>query len=157
MSEELINWLRAQLDEDERKALAATSGPWWDSPVMAAPGHHTIRGGPADWRGFDGSLGGDTRPIARIAPAPDYEGSFVTDHDADAEHIARHDPSRVLREVEAKRKILDGHSPHKRGACPVCWRVTPKSSRREDYPCPTLRLLAAPYSDRPGYQEAWRP
>jgi hypothetical protein len=44
--DELVGWLRLQLDEDERVARAATSGPWWDSPVMAAPGHHTIRGGP---------------------------------------------------------------------------------------------------------------
>lgn len=24
-------------------------------------------------------------------------------------------------------------------------------------PCSTLRLLALPYSDRPGYREEWRP
>jgi hypothetical protein len=27
----------------------------------------------------------------------------------------------------------------------------------DDEPCPTQRLLASPYVDRPGFQEAWRP
>lgn len=27
----------------------------------------------------------------------------------------------------------------------------------EVHPCQTLRLLAAPYAERPGYQEGWRP
>jgi hypothetical protein len=26
-----------------------------------------------------------------------------------------------------------------------------------DWPCLTLRLLALPYADRPGYREEWRP
>jgi hypothetical protein len=27
----------------------------------------------------------------------------------------------------------------------------------EPYPCPTVRLLALPYADRPGYRDEWRP
>jgi hypothetical protein len=27
----------------------------------------------------------------------------------------------------------------------------------KDFPCPTLRLLALPYGDRPGYRDEWRP
>lgn len=35
------------------------------------------------------------------------------------------------------------------GECWVC--------RYEDYPCTTLRLLASPWADHPGYQSGWKP
>jgi hypothetical protein len=160
--DDLPGWLSVQLDEAEQLARAATSGPWWDSPVLAAPGYHTIRGGPRSWRGFDGSLGGDTRPVARIEPAPDCEGSFVTNHDADAEFIARWDPARAVREVQANRRILARHAPRDH-LCPdpidrdgYIW-FEAGEERRADIPCGDLRDLAAPYSDRPGFAEEWRP
>jgi Family of unknown function (DUF6221) len=40
---------------------------------------------------------------------PDDEPVHSANRKVDAEHIARHDPARVLREVEAKRKILALH------------------------------------------------
>jgi hypothetical protein len=76
---------------------------------------------------------------------------------AERNHIARHDPARVLADVAAKRAIVDLHSPHHHGACPVCWLVTKRSSLREDFPCRTLRTLALPHSDHPDYREEWRP
>jgi hypothetical protein len=73
---------------------------------------------------------------------------------ADAAHIAAHDPARVLREVEAKRSLVNAHErrPMSKGDtadCAHCWGAV--------WPCPTLRLLASVYDDRPGYQETWRP
>ncbi|HEY9408899.1 MAG TPA: DUF6221 family protein [Jiangellaceae bacterium] len=92
-----------------------------------------------------------------------------------AGHIVRHDPVRVLAEVAAKRQILDEHFGflHSGGdperACRQC------SDRRADHdplshgsnddlwvrlepaPCLTVRLLALPYADQPGYREEWRP
>jgi hypothetical protein len=67
-------------------------------------------------------------------------------------HIARFaSPDRVLREVEAKRRILEVHGGD-RGAqsmfCPHC---------EHDAPCPTLRLLALPFADHPDYQPEWDP
>lgn len=68
-------------------------------------------------------------------------------------------PERVLRDIEAKRQILNEH----RGsdsyvytddgtrACSTCGDSTIR------HPCQTLRLLAAVYADHPDYQEAWRP
>jgi hypothetical protein len=70
-----------------------------------------------------------------------------------SEHIARWDPARVLREVEAKRRIVD-------------WVVGAQAAAGEppgfdpaDAEALThaVRLLALPYADRPGYDEAWRP
>lgn len=84
-------------------------------------------------------------------------------------------PERVLREVEAKRRILDEHAiVHRQlgwledgeedhAETPVCRRCVPKHSwygRRADVPeghCLTVRLLALPHADHPDYQEKWRP
>ncbi len=59
----------------------------------------------------------------------DSEGLSPSVGEAAGRHIARHDPARVLRECEAKRRIVEGHK--------------------------TLRALASVYSDHPDYDEAW--
>lgn len=92
-----------------------------------------------------------------LAITDDVWKRAVFDADRIADHIARHDPARVLREVQAKLAALALHSPHHHGACPTCWRVTARSSTREDFPCPTLRLLAAPYADHSDYRSEWSP
>lgn len=79
--DELITWLRKQLDEDERVAREA--------------GDDCMR-----WR-FEGPeriLVDDYRTLA-VAP---YEGDLH-----EAEHISRWDPARGCAEVEAKRQMLD--------------------------------------------------
>lgn len=72
-----------------------------------------------------------------------------------AEHIALNDPASVLRDVEADRRIVELHT-NDHGACRVCWRVTARSSVREDYPCATVRLLALRFDQHPDYQQEWR-
>lgn len=76
----------------------------------------------------------------------------------DAEHIARHDPARVLAEADAKRRIIKVHfrrrsydwdEPGVIGfECAQCC---------DRFPCTTLRLLALPYADHPYYKPEWRP
>nr|WP_237281383.1 DUF6221 family protein [Streptomyces caniscabiei] len=73
-------------------------------------------------------------------------------------HIVRHDPARVLREIDAKRRIIAEHTVTEPYAfegetgtityCPICL---------SDGKCPTLRLLALPFADREGYREEWAP
>jgi hypothetical protein len=87
-------------------------------------------------------------------------GITVAGHveEAKAAFIARHDPARVLREVEAKRTIVDLHGRKHEcstfdhngdiDSCSYC-------SSPED--CSTLLALASIYSDHPGYQEEWAP
>ena len=138
--DDLVRWLAEQLDEDERIARAATSGPWtlddesYPETVYSAAKVDVVAGG--RWGG---------------------EAS-VFESTADAQHIVRHDPARVLREIDAKRKLLALHEPGETeyvdgDVCMVC------SERGEGpyYPCVTLRLLALPYADRPGYRDEWRP
>jgi hypothetical protein len=72
-------------------------------------------------------------------------------------------PERILREVQAKRAILDVHSPgypvtypepSGQPTCAVChaggWDWDP-----EKWACATVRALAAVYSDHPDYQKEW--
>ena len=81
------------------------------------------------------------------------------------DHVQRHDPHRVLAECEAKRRIIETHRPYdctdpKGQRCFVCasTRAYPSGAAiHEAWPCPTLRLLALPHADRPGYREEWRP
>ena len=121
--DDLISFLRAQLDEDERAVAAILRGvPNWR--VDTEP-----------WPSGVGVVNDQNDGVAIAI------GSFA------AEHIARHDPARVLREVESKRRILAEHSELDRGMCQCL----------ADFPCATVRLLALPYADRPGYRESWRP
>jgi hypothetical protein len=80
-------------------------------------------------------------------------------------HVARHDPARVLREVEAGRTILAEHVPYD---CTEpkgqrCFRCASDRAYRsgaaihEAWPCLTLRILAAVYSDHPDYRPEWKP
>lgn len=155
---ELLDWLRKQLDDDEAAARKASQGPWavgntqdadwgprqppdnmnigarildehgeWPKPVVREGSHVCAKG---------------DRPhqIAYLAGwSPDHERL------ANAEHIARHDPARVLAEVDAKRRIIEvaiGEMDH--GDFGWAWSQV-------------LALLALPYADRPGYQDEWRP
>lgn len=70
-------------------------------------------------------------------------------------------PARVLAEVAAKRAILALHSPEdleyvnadgddRTGTvCATC------DSLVGDWPCDTLKLLAAPYAEHPDYKPVW--
>lgn len=83
-------------------------------------------------------------------------------------YLVRHRPDRILREVAAKRRIVDAHpidddlSEYARSCgvglsfgCGVCheWDGVVTG----DGYCGTLRLLAAPYSDHPDYNPDWAP
>jgi hypothetical protein len=95
---------------------------------------------------------------------PGDELVHMADRKADARHIARHDPARVLREVEAKRAILAEHPQVRCGG---------RTTRRDDvgcqnchdddgaqwYPgyCATVRAFATVWSDHPDYRPEWKP
>lgn len=61
--------------------------------------------------------------------------------DAVSEHIARHDPARVLAECEAKREIVRVYLSN-----PMSWQSEV-----------AVRALAAVHADHPDYDESWRP
>lgn len=128
---DLALWLTAQLDEDERIARGADPDPWKSESL----GRH------------------DQAAIKLAAPTSliQFDGSRAA---ANGAHVARHDPARVLREIDMKRSLVAAHErrPMPKGDtadCAHCWGAV--------WPCPTLRLLASVYDDRPGYQETWTP
>ncbi|HEY9449871.1 MAG TPA: DUF6221 family protein [Gemmatimonadaceae bacterium] len=126
--DELIRWYGAILDEEERIAQAARGhgeGRWRHE--TAYPNGYV----------YDGGL----QPVVYDESAPSPE---------EAEHIARHDPARVLRDIEARRELLrvaerahDYHQTFTNGF----------ASALEG----TLRLFALAYADHPGYRSEWAP
>jgi hypothetical protein len=114
---ELIEWLRAQFDEDEQVAQALHGSRWYvyeDGQVV-------------EWDGETWADGSARLPNR-------HQGSWLV-----------LDPARVLRDVAAKRAIVD-----------ECAYLTDLQWHLAS-PAATLRHLASAYADRPGYQEEWRP
>ncbi|MDP5310416.1 DUF6221 family protein [Streptomyces poriferorum] len=161
MTDALVQFIRARLDEDGAAARAATgrgkgSGSWTveEMAVRAADGAPVLR---HTWAG-------------------------------EGEHIARHDPERVLRELVAKRLMLDealasGHhvsadqyetcpratkadgldaaqmdaltglndeQRQESGREPTCWDSCGRDARVHR----TLELLALPFVGHPDYMQA---
>jgi hypothetical protein len=130
---DLTEFLAARLDEDEAAAKACQSpSPW--SPGTGLPGDSWI-------------VTDDTgEPVVYDEGTPTVE---------EARHIARHDPARVLREVEAKRKILDRWA--KSAADPRDIRLVAHADLEGNLALLwVVRQLAAVYSDHPDYDPAWR-
>lgn len=77
---------------------------------------------------------------------------------SERKHAERHDPARVLREIDAKRQLLDLHAPGEMEYVDgdVCMACDVRGGE-PFYPCKTLRLLALACADRPGYRAEWRP
>ncbi|GHG97281.1 DUF6221 family protein [Amycolatopsis roodepoortensis] len=132
--DDLIAFLRAQLDKDEQAARAASPGPWqvdketYPEAIHGADGATPVSGG--RWGG---------------------EAS-VFDKDEDAIHIARHDPVRVLADVAAKRQII--------GLCNLDFNDDGEPSCLGGYGeayWDVVRLLALSYAEHPDYREEWRP
>lgn len=145
---DLIAWLRGCLDDEERVARAASTenGPTW----YVGGERDVLADNPSD------------TPYVACGP---WGGGIDA---ATADHIARHDPARVLAEVDAKRRILDEHGASG-GTCRTCCGEPDREVRwdgeeeavewaRADkpWPCPTVRLLAQPYAGRDGWREEWR-
>ncbi len=146
--EDLVQWLRAQLDEDERRAKAATPGPWWHNPgkQWLAPDafeKYDLKQG-EEFVGYGGPHP-FTGAVCATGPASHAQSM------RDAEFIAEHDPARVLREIDAKRQLLYQfeHRGNSVRATAGLW----DGGVWDDM----LRLLALPYADRPDYREEWVP
>lgn len=71
-------------------------------------------------------------------------------------HIARYDPARVLREVEANRKLLRRHEEdrHRAGQCSNCFDAL---GEHLAWPCPTLQIVLTIWADHPDYDREWKP
>jgi hypothetical protein len=139
MTDDLVQFLRDRLDEDEQAAQAATwhedAGTWTAGLSEYEPRWY-----------IEDSM--DDGVISRVDPQASQDEGV-------ARHIARHDPARVLREVEAKRRLLDTYLADAAGADEQIndeWRAG--STLAADLLC----IMALAYSGHPGYRrEDWRP
>jgi hypothetical protein len=145
----LAEFLLACIAKDEAIARTATAGPW------------TV-----DEQG--------------CCVASEAEGIIIETHgfDTAASHAAHWEPVRVLAECEAKRRIVEFHSPSRHPLNLLADRRPDRySQKREDlglvceecsghddpyidqepWPCRTLAALALPYADHSDYREEWRP
>lgn len=151
---DIAAFLAARLDEDAAVARAAA--------VRASryPGDRWEVGGTVYREDYE-FVAINTPPpeVVEIAGAG-FDGTGGIHGERFAEHIARHDPARVLAETAAKRAILELHG----GAlvpASCCAREMEGYSVIEWYdartdPCPTLRALAAPYAEHPDFKPEWR-
>jgi hypothetical protein len=142
-TQSLSDFLLAQIAADEEVARAATPGPWWYDPTKWNSISH-------EESVFTGERGLSATTVASTGPGDDAQSM------ADAAHIARHDPARVLAECAAKKAIVAEHPRcdiHDRpgSECDACQTCGDGSL----WPCPTLRALALPYRDAPSFDDAW--
>lgn len=133
MTDDLVAWLRTQIDEDEAAAQAASPGPW------AVESENPDGGWAIDWN-KDGS-------VVEVVGSG-HVGGGAWEH-ADAQHIARWDPARALREVAAKRRMIDAlaEAETNHGSYITATYTTNDA----------LKDLAAVYADRPGWKPEWAP
>jgi len=154
----ITEFLEARIAEDEAVARDASQGRWEVIPRGDQP---TVQEAGIDaWLAITSSDPG--RP-----------------KDANAKHIARHDPARVLAECKAKRVIIeqhkdwpvlverkpefteagnDLHSMTYRVTQEMVWLTEQEYVKKFGVEAPTtnmIRALAAVYADHPDYQQEW--
>jgi hypothetical protein len=85
------------------------------------------------------------------------EGALAQD-DKRLTHAARWRPDAVRAHCAARRRIVELHTNAETPTiCPACHYEAGYDTLPELAPCPTLRLLALPYADYPGYRQEWKP
>lgn len=138
MTADLIAFITARLDEDEQAARAV--------------------GMPDIWRADSSWAAELLNPLPSQRQAHPGYVPMITQ--ADLDHIARHDPARVLREVEAKRRIIEAAEEASGLDIQVdgSFRVGRRDTTAEPYIGDViLRALAAAWSDHPDYRQEWAP
>lgn len=132
--DDLITWLRAQLDDDERVA-------------------HECLQAPADRLGVQlGTYRWEAREdgvwCRNYLVAPRVS-------DEDGAHIARWDPARVLAEVEAKRRIIERYEDCLARQEDPDYSSIAAHGQAAEYEDWVIPALAQPYAGRPGWREEW--
>ncbi|NUQ98588.1 MAG: hypothetical protein HOY79_19215 [Streptomyces sp.] len=157
MTADLVAFLRDRIAEDEQFARAG--------------GGRSERAWRADMSGKD-PLGMPSWPLVvrrvergRVLGAVAHLPILEERSEDRMEHIARHDPARVLAEVDAKRRIIAAYEQTAQLKWPddpnmiltVKDRIMNQAIGRVEGLMTALRLLALPYADHPDYRPEWAP
>jgi hypothetical protein len=174
---ELREFIEQRITEDELWAKAASAQPsyYTDKRPVPSTGVHWTWAVGENWtpykvdplEEFVGDSADDYGPT--LVTVEEWPSSFGKDRMSATKvlageevasgvggHIVRHDPARVLRDVEAKRRLLAQHQA-------VCDEVrSPKSAEhrmnaraRQFAFDEVLATLALPYADHPDYNLSW--
>lgn len=140
----LVAFVRARLAEDEERAQQLDGETWYQVTRVGGEYNYAVVTNRPD----------DIYPVMADCGAEDG----VSMSEERAEHVARWDPARVLREVAAKRQLVEEYV-----NASVCadtekddeirneWEVV--ASTREA----VVRVLAAVHEEHPDYRQEWRP
>ena len=148
MGNELVDFLRARLDESEASARGASPGPWWlvqnhfegDNVVQ-------IRSAATE----ADSVHGQWTLVARLVATPDTAVTRVR-MAGDSVHILGQDPKHVLADVAAKRAVL--------AECSAVVDAGPGAdvTRRERrHASRVLLALATAYRHHADFRQEWLP
>lgn len=137
MTTDLIAFITTRLDEDERTARAVTGSGSWSA---------YLEGGDDGWA---------------IETVPGGDPAAIIGDKAMTDHIARHDPARVLRELEAKRRVLRLYT----NALSALEHRSGFASQRnviQDETCveilgEALRAIATAWVTHPDHRQEWLP
>ncbi|MFE1358844.1 DUF6221 family protein [Streptomyces harbinensis] len=126
---EMIEFLRARLGEEQDAAEAASPGPWHLNAE-----HDEVHA-------VDGEVAAEAFALSNNQLR------------RTAEHIARWDPERVLREVEAKRRLIEHCEDARRRASEDEYDSEAAATRSalED----ALLAIASAHSGHPDFREEW--
>jgi hypothetical protein len=146
-----VAWLRQQIDEDKRVALRARQTPRTDWQVTQKSGTLTID---TDVESQGWKFGGGSG-MWQCDDSEDDCDRYRSWAWAESEHIARHDPARVLAEVAAKREQLR--------ICVAAMEAgeIPEHATWGDHAAGAevardmLAVMAQPFAGRPGWREEW--
>lgn len=148
MTEELITWLRRELDYEESMAELIPGNGYLPAQWTS---HRVPEGEWAEIRQherWDGMSADDEEVVTA--------GLMVWGRNED-EHVTHWCPARVVAEVAAKRAILD-RCEHWITAQPIGeYDAIAAFAATRDQMIFVLRHLASACASRPGYQERWRP
>lgn len=147
-------FILARVAEDEATARAAAGGL---SPERWSANED---GGTLVVRTSIGSMGwcfGGGSGVWQCDDPYDDCGEYQFLAERESSHITRHDPSRVLAECEAKRRIIDAAwCDHEFIEMDRGYGLDrSEMAERNDYPS-IIRILAAVYADHPDFDPEWR-
>jgi hypothetical protein len=148
----LVEFLRAMLDRDEAIARAARPLSPWSTPGNDGPAEGMLYAG--GWAIAQFGMYPDG--IANSSSRPGYLPAFPTTqvlHIENAVHAARHDPARVLRKVEAGRKLL---AEYERISASLAAYPGPANAAAYMAMQTAIKIEAGVYADHPDFKEAWR-
>jgi len=154
--DDLVTWLRAQLDEDERvmrRILRFSREGYaqgaYESWVAERKFNH-VEPPYYDYQSVRTERTA-TRPVELVRLDLDLGGYL-------ADHIARFgSPARVLTEVATKRAILDRYDDARSRAEDHEYSTSEALQQIREYEDFVIPNLAMVYADRPDYKPEWRP